>query len=77
MMSLPFLYSLMWYFVKRAMQSSSQSWPMDMREPDFRSSKMCPTLACWDSSGAKGTMALFVVSIFCPLATWTDGPFVV
>jgi hypothetical protein len=50
---------------------------MEMREPDLRSSKMCPILACSDSSGAKGTVTRLVVSMFCPLATWTEGPLVV
>jgi len=75
MMTCPSLMILTSYLLKRATQSSSQSWPMEMREPDWRLSKMCPVLACVDNSGARGTMTRLVVSMVSPLATWTEGPF--
>jgi hypothetical protein len=49
MMTLPCFKSLMSYFVKSATHLSSQSWPIEMREPDLRLSKMWPTLASCDN----------------------------
>lgn len=77
MMTWPFLKIFTLYFVKRATQSSSHSWPMEMRLPDLRLSKMWPILACGESVGARGMVARLVVSMFSPLATWTTGPVLV
>jgi hypothetical protein len=38
---------------------------------------MCPTRACGESSGARGTTARLFVSMLSLLATWIDGPVVV
>lgn len=73
----PCLYILTSYLVNRATQSSSHSWPMERSEPDLRPSKMWPSFALLDNSFASGTVARLVVSMFWPLATWTEGPSVV
>lgn len=65
---------VMLYFVNRATQSSSHNWPMEVREPDWRLSKMCRTLAWVDSSYAERTRARLVVLMLSPLATWMVGP---
>jgi hypothetical protein len=43
----PSLMILTLNLVNRATQSSSHSWPMEMREPEVRPSKMWPTWAFW------------------------------
>ena len=42
-------------FVKTAIQSSSHSWPMEMRDPVLRPSRTWPLEAVGDSCGANGT----------------------
>ena len=46
---------------------------MDFRDPDFRSSKMCPVFAFVDSSFASGTKVRLDVSMLSLFATLTDG----
>ena len=36
-----------WYLVNIATQSSSQSYPTEIRDPDLRSLKMCTTCDSW------------------------------
>lgn len=75
MTTCPFLHVLTLHLVKRATQSSSQSWPMDVSDPDLRLSKTWPAFAVVERSVDNGKMALLVVLMF-PwfLATWTEGP---
>jgi hypothetical protein len=72
----PSLMMSTWYLVKRAMQSSSQSWPIEMRDP-WRSSKKWPTCACLERAADNGTVACREDSMWVPVATWTEGPDVV
>jgi hypothetical protein len=72
-----FLEILLFYLVERAMQLWSHSCSMEMREPDLMLLKMCPTWACGESYGARGTTARLAASMLSCLATWTDGPVVV
>ena len=61
----------------KAIQPSSHNCPMDISDPDLRSSKMCPVFALVDSSFASGMSARLDVSMFLPFATLTDGPVLV
>jgi hypothetical protein len=56
MMIFPSLMMSAWYLEKRATQSSSQSWPIEMRDP-WRASKMWLTCACLERAAAKGIVA--------------------
>ena len=56
------------------MQSPSQSFPMDMSEPDFKSSKTCPSRAAGDSVVGNGRVADCFAVIVSPFATVTRGP---
>lgn len=71
----PFLNMLRLYLLNMATQSSSHNCPIEMRDPDLMSLKMCPVFAALESSGAKGMMAFCVGLIMWPLATLTRGPF--
>jgi hypothetical protein len=72
----PSLLMSTWYLEKRVMQSSSQSWPVEMRDP-WRSSKKWLTCACLERVADKGTVARREDSMWVPVATWTEGPDVV
>ena len=61
----------------KAIQPSSHNCPMDISDPDLRSSKMCPVFALVDSSFASGMSARLDVSMFSPFVTLTDGPVLV
>ena len=63
--------------VKMAMQSSSQSCPMEMREPVVRSSKTWADCALEESSVDNFKVARRFGLMTLPLATWTVGPDVV
>ena len=62
------------YLVKMAMQLSSQSCPMEIREPDWRSSNMCASWAREDNWEASCKVARLVGRMVWPLATDTIGP---
>ncbi len=72
-MTFPFLMMSTWYLEKRATQPSSQSWPIEMRDP-WRLSKKWPTCACLERAADKGTVARREDSMWVPVATWTEGP---
>lgn len=75
MMTCPSLIILTSYLDNRATQSSSQSCPMEMKDPDLRLSKTCPDCALLESSCARGMRARFmVVRTLSPFATCTEGP---
>ena len=57
-----------------ATQSSSHICPMEIREPDLRSSKMCLNCASWESLMEKGIVARVEGLILAPFATCTEGP---
>jgi hypothetical protein len=59
------------------MQSSSQSFPIDISEPDFNSSKTCPSRADCDNEEGNGRVADCFAVIVSPFATVTRGPVVV
>ena len=61
-------------FVKIAIQSSSHSWPMEMREPVVSPSRTWPLEAVGESWGANGTWTEWVAFILVPSATSTVGP---
>ena len=74
MMIFPFFTTLTLYFVNILVQSSSQSWPVDTRDPDFRLSRMWPDIAELESSGASGILTDWVALIEFPLAALTVVP---
>ena len=76
MMTVPSLIIWTWYLEKSAMHSSSQSFPMDRREPVERPSNTCPVLAAVDSCGARGSLAVWVALMKFPSAAVTSGPLV-
>ena len=57
MMIFPFFTISTWYLVNIATQSLSHTFPMEIRYPDLRSSKMCPTCASWESLVERGIVA--------------------
>ena len=69
MMIFPFFTIPMWYLVNIATQSSSHSCPMEIRDLDLMSSKMCPTCASWDSLVERGVVAQVKGSMLAPFAT--------
>ena len=60
--------------VKTAVQLSSQSWPIERSDSDFRSLKMCASVAALDREGASGRVAALCGIIVWPFATCTCGP---
>ena len=74
MITVPSFTMWTWYLEKRARQSSSQSLPMERREPVARPSSTFPLLAVVDSCGARGIWAVWVVFIEFPSAAVTIGP---
>ena len=62
------------YLVNIATQTSSHSCPMEIRDPDLRSSKMCPTCASWESLVERGIVARVEGSMLAPFATCMEGP---
>ena len=73
----PSLNTFRLYFPKRAMQSSSQSLPIEMREPVCRLSRMCPLCASFERNVERGTVASWVACMVEPDADLTVGPVVV
>ena len=57
-----------------AIQSLSQSWPTEIREPVFKSSKTYACCADWEREVAIGREACKTVEIMPPFATVTCGP---
>jgi len=47
---------------------------MDMSEPDFKSSKTCPSRAAGDNEDGNGRVADCFAMIVSPFATVTRGP---
>ena len=74
MMTVSFLIMSTLYLEKIAMQSSSQSWPRETREPVLRSSKMKAFCAFSERFSDKGNDALNSGVMVSPLATETYGP---
>ena len=64
------------YLVKMAMQSLSQSYPKESREPVLRSSNMYAFLAWSDNLSDKLRCAFDCGVMVCPFATATFGPVV-
>ena len=60
--------------VKTAVQLSSHSWPIERSDSDFRSLKMCASVAALDKEGASGIVAALCGIIVWPFATRTCGP---
>ena len=60
--------------VKTAVQSSSQSLPIKRSDSDFKSLKMCASVAALDKEGASGIVAVSCGIIVWPFATRTCGP---
>ena len=58
---------------KRAMQSSSHSWPNEINEPVFILSKTMTSWALWDSWSDSFILALYLGEMISPLATDTFG----
>jgi hypothetical protein len=52
------------YLVKRATKLSSHNWPMEMREPNLRPSKMGPVFARVDSVLTRDNGCLVCLNIF-------------
>ena len=73
-MTFPFFTISTWYLVNMATQSLSHSCPMETRDPDLRSSKMCPTCSSWDSLVERGIVARVEGSMLAPFSTCTEGP---
>ena len=71
---LPFLIICTLNLVKRAAHSSSQSLPMEMREPVDRPLRTCPVEAVVESFEERGTWTDLVAFIRRPLAAATWGP---
>ena len=74
MMIFPYFAISTWYFVNIATQSSSHSCPMEIRDPDLRSSKMYLTCASWESSVERGVVAQVEDSKLAPFATCSEVP---
>ena len=47
---------------------------MEIRDPDLRSSNMCPTCASWESFAERGIVARVEGSMLAPFATCTEEP---
>ena len=62
-----------WYLVKMAIQSSSQSFPMEMREPVARLSRMWTSWEVADSYWESVTCAEWVACICLPSAASEEG----
>ena len=73
---LSFLIIFTSYFEKIAMQSSSQSWPMEIKVPLFKLEKLYAILAFLENSVGKESSAFFVGMMIRPSATVTHGPLV-
>ena len=63
-----------WYLVNITTQSWLHSCPMEIRDPDLRLSKMCPTCPSWGSLAERGIVAQVEGSMLAPFATCTEGP---
>ena len=63
-----------WYLVNIATQSSSHSCQLEIRDPDLRSSKMCPTCTSWEILVERGIVARVEGSMLALFATCTEGP---
>ena len=74
MMIWPSLKILRLYFPNRATQSSSQSFPIEMRDPIFRLLRMWPVWACSERAGERGIVASCVACMDVPDADFTVGP---
>ena len=74
MMIFPFFTISTWYLVNIATQSLPHSGPMEIRDPDFRSLKMCPTCASWESLVERGIVAQVEGSMLAPFSTCKEGP---
>ena len=63
-----------WYLVNIVTQSSSCNCPMEIRDPDSRSSKMCPTCDHWEILAEREIVAIVEGSMLASFATCTEGP---
>ena len=63
-----------WYLVNSATQLLSHSCPIDIREPDLRSLKMCLICASWESLVERVIVMQVEVWMLAPFATCTEGP---
>ena len=70
----PFLNTLRLYFPNSAMQLSSQSFPIDISEPAFRLSRMCPVCACLERAVERGMVTWWLACMDVPKADRTVGP---
>ena len=73
---LPFLNTLRLYFPNRATQSLSENFPIEMRDPVFRLSRMWPVWACLERMEESGMVASCVACMVVPDADRTVGPVV-
>ena len=72
MMMRPSLTMRTLYLEKIAMQSSSHSLPMDIKEPVVRPFKMWPVVALDESCGARGICAVWEEDMVLPSAARTE-----
>ena len=63
-----------WYLVNATTQSLPRCCPMEIRDPDLRSSKMYLTCASWGSLVERGVVPRVEGSSLEPFATCTEGP---
>ena len=74
MMIFPFFTISTWYLVNIATQSLFHSCPMEIRDPDLRSSNMCLACTYWESLVERGIVAQVKSLMLAPFATCTEGP---
>ena len=74
---IPSLSTLRWLVVKVAMQQSSYSCPIDMRDPDCGWGKMWDVRDAWFNRGFRFISTPWVVCMIIPSGRITHGPFVI
>ena len=74
MMIFPFFTISTWYLMNITIQSSSHSCPMEIRDPDLRSLKMCLTCASWEILVERRISARVKGLMVAPFATCMEGP---
>ena len=62
------------YFENNAIQSSSHSWPIEIRNPVVRSSNMHPCCASFYKCGERFTCVCDFGAMMLPFANLTFGP---
>ena len=62
------------YFENNSTQSSSQSWPIDIRDPVARSSKIYLCCASFDKCGERFICVCAFCAMMLPFSTLTFGP---